>query len=179
MILYAQLNKSYIHKIYDHINTTHQHKHTTINNNKTEDVVECKMDLGKGVGSLSCRMCSASYQMPIHHLHEPIDVFSEWLDDCEAAERGEIAAASASTSNNNRAASSSGNMSRVVHDTSQDHYDDDDSDDDRLLNESSGLGQKKRPADGGGDKSGDGGEGQKKASSTAALGLDDSDSDSD
>lgn len=26
--------------------------------------------------------------MPIHHLHEPIDVFSEWLDACEAAERG-------------------------------------------------------------------------------------------
>jgi hypothetical protein len=23
--------------------------------------------------------------MPIHHLHEPVDVFSEWLDDCEAA----------------------------------------------------------------------------------------------
>ena len=133
------------------------------------------MDLGKGVGSLSCRMCSASYQMPIHHLHEPIDVFSEWLDDCEAAERGEIAAASASTSNNNRGAASSGNMSRVVHDTSQDHYDDDDSDDDRLLNESSGLGQKKRPADGSGDKA-EGDEGQKKASSsTAALGLDDSD----
>lgn len=26
--------------------------------------------------------------MPIHHLHEPIDVFSEWLDDCEAAQQG-------------------------------------------------------------------------------------------
>lgn len=26
--------------------------------------------------------------MPIHHLHEPIDVFSEWLDDCEAAATG-------------------------------------------------------------------------------------------
>jgi hypothetical protein len=25
--------------------------------------------------------------MPIHHLSEPIDVFSEWLDDCEAADR--------------------------------------------------------------------------------------------
>ena len=25
--------------------------------------------------------------MPIHHLHEPIDVFSEWLDECEAAEK--------------------------------------------------------------------------------------------
>ena len=29
--------------------------------------------------------------MPIHHLHEPIDVFSEWLDDCEAAAQGKIA----------------------------------------------------------------------------------------
>jgi hypothetical protein len=26
--------------------------------------------------------------MPIHHLHEPIDVFSEWLDDCESAQTG-------------------------------------------------------------------------------------------
>eukprot|EP01082_Thalassiosira_pseudonana_P006731 g5757.t1 g5757 contig20:100677-101405(-) len=60
-----------------------------------EDVVEAKMDLKNGTGSLACRICSASYQMPIHHLHEPIDVFSEWLDDCEAAERGEVAAASA------------------------------------------------------------------------------------
>lgn len=24
--------------------------------------------------------------MPIHHLHEPVDVFSEWLDECEAAQ---------------------------------------------------------------------------------------------
>ena len=29
------------------------------------------------------------FQAPIHHLSEPIDVFSEWLDACEAAERGE------------------------------------------------------------------------------------------
>ena len=54
-----------------------------------DEVVECKMDHRAGVGSLSCRMCGASYQMPIHHLHEAVDVFSEWLDDCEAAERGE------------------------------------------------------------------------------------------
>uniref|UniRef100_A0A7S2IG22 Transcription elongation factor 1 homolog n=1 Tax=Helicotheca tamesis TaxID=374047 RepID=A0A7S2IG22_9STRA len=52
-----------------------------------ENVVECKMDHRAGTGSLSCRLCGASYQMPIHHLHEPVDVFSEWLDDCEAAER--------------------------------------------------------------------------------------------
>ena len=46
------------------------------------------MDFRAGTGSLSCRLCGASYQMPIHHLHEPIDVFSEWLDDCEAAAQG-------------------------------------------------------------------------------------------
>eukprot|EP00978_Attheya_sp_CCMP212_P027399 scaffold91721_cov36-Attheya_sp.AAC.1 len=52
-----------------------------------EDVVECKMNFRQGTGSLACRLCGATYQMPIHHLHEPVDVFSEWLDDCEAAER--------------------------------------------------------------------------------------------
>lgn len=59
--------------------------------------------------------------MPIHHLHEPIDVFSEWLDDCEAAERGEVAAAR--PGDNKRQ-----NMKNVVHDTSKD-YDDDEDDD--------------------------------------------------
>jgi len=49
-----------------------------------DDVVECKMDQKKGIGSLACRLCGASFQMPVHHLHEPIDVFSEWLDECEA-----------------------------------------------------------------------------------------------
>lgn len=53
-----------------------------------EDVVECAMKLREGTGSLNCRICDASFQMPIHHLHEPIDVFSEWLDACEAAEKG-------------------------------------------------------------------------------------------
>mmetsp|Transcript_22921 Transcript_22921/g.49590 ORF Transcript_22921/g.49590 Transcript_22921/m.49590 type:complete len:157 (+) Transcript_22921:155-625(+) len=131
-----------------------------------EDVVECKMDLGKGVGSLACRMCSASYQMPIHHLHEPIDVFSEWLDDCEAAERGEVAAASGNQNNGG------GGMGKdVVHDTSQD-YDDDEDDD---LPEASGLGQK-RPAKK--SSSGDGGGGKKNAP-VSNLGLDDSEDDSD
>jgi transcription elongation factor Elf1 len=135
---------------------------------KTEDVVECKMDLSKGVGSLSCRMCSASYEMPIHHLHEPIDVFSEWLDDCEAAERGEVAAAASSSSSRR---GGGGDMSRVVHDTSQD-YDDDDDDEEDDLPPASGLGIKNKslPVE----------EGNKKRKTSVAvtnLGLDDSDDD--
>ena len=47
------------------------------------------MDNKRGIGSLNCRLCAASYSMPIHHLHEPIDIFSEWLDDCEAAANGQ------------------------------------------------------------------------------------------
>ena len=52
-----------------------------------ENAVECAMDRKNAIGKLNCRLCGASYQMGIHNLHEPIDVFSEWLDDCEAAER--------------------------------------------------------------------------------------------
>ena len=91
-----------------------------------EDTVECKMDFKAGIGSLSCRLCSASFQMPIHHLHEPIDVFSEWLDDCEAAQNparqqpADDAAAAAAP-----------------------RYQDDDDDE---LPESSGLGDKKKKA---------------------------------
>ena len=122
--------------------------------------------------------------MPIHHLHEPIDVFSEWLDDCEAAERGEVAAA-APASNSNR---SRGNMSKVVHDTSQDYSDDDS----EGLPEASGFtttaaatatsGQKRSAAAENNENEGsdneDGG-GKKQKATTATLGLDESDDDSD
>jgi transcription elongation factor Elf1 len=122
------------------------------------------MDLSKGVGSLKCRMCSASYEMPIHHLHEPVDVFSEWLDDCEAAERGEVAAASSAPRRG-----AGGDMSRVVHDTGRD-YDDDDDDEEDDLPEASGLGQKMK-------SSSLEGEGQKSVGKTtvSSMGLDDSD----
>lgn len=111
------------------------------------------MDLKSGTGSLSCRICSASYQMPIHHLHEPIDVFSEWLDDCEAAERGEVEAAR--PGENKRQ-----NMKNVVHDTSKDY--DDDEDDDIPDNP---MEMKKAGATG--------------TVGNASLGLDDSDDDDD
>jgi transcription elongation factor Elf1 len=111
------------------------------------------MDLKAGTGSLSCRICSASYQMPIHHLHEPVDVFSEWLDDCEAAERGEVAAARPGQNKKQ-------DMSRVVHDTNQD-YDDDEDDD--LPDNPMAKGKTGGAMKSGGD---------------ATLGLDDSDDDS-
>ena len=142
------------------------------------------MDLRNGTGSLACRMCSASYSMPIHHLHEPIDVFSEWLDDCEAAERGEVAAAAPASSSNRN---SRGNMSKVVHDTSQDYSDDDS----EGLPEASGFtttaaaaaaatsGQKRSAAENNEGSDNEDGGGKKQKATTATLGLDESDDDSD
>ena len=114
------------------------------------------MDFRAGVGSLECRLCGASYQMPIHHLHEPIDVFSEWLDDCESAQQGR-----------NPNAQNEGMVPE----------DDDDDDDDDDLGAPSGLGRpeeaeedtRKEPARPAPE--------QQKQSYTA-LGLDDSDDDS-
>jgi hypothetical protein len=62
--------------------------------------------------------------MPIHHLHEPVDVFSEWLDECEAAH------------NRSRSVQQPGANNSAI-------YDDDDDDD---LPESTGMGNRKPAA---------------------------------
>lgn len=106
------------------------------------------MDTKGGIGSLACRLCGASYQMPIHHLHEPIDVFSEWLDDCEAAEKA----------NGTSAAPAGG----AVHE--------DEEDDDDLLGSGSGL----RRRGTGDDEDEDRGK-KKRGSSSAVARYDDDD----
>jgi len=120
-----------------------------------ENVVECKMDHKAGTGSLSCRLCGASYQMPIHHLHEPVDVFSEWLDDCEAAERnGGLVPPSGG-----------GDSGPIGGDGGGGRYEDDDEDE---IDEPSGLHDEKQSSRGGSQKE-----------KYTSLGLEDSDDDSD
>ena len=87
------------------------------------------MDFKAGIGSLACRLCAASFQMPIHHLSEPIDVFSEWLDDCEAAQHGRPPNASSSSLSSSALLSAPRNQ--------YDYESDDDSEGD--LPEASGL----------------------------------------
>lgn len=144
-----------------------------------EDVVECKMDNKKGIGSLSCRLCGASYQMPIHHLHEPIDVFSEWLDDCEAAERANSGGGPTTTLPSSLLPTSAtvGGVGNVEDNDVED-------DDDDLLDGPSDFGR----ASSNGNKNGkskssgkgiNGQQQQTQATSYADLGLGDSDSDDD
>ena len=120
------------------------------------------MDLKVGLGKLDCRMCGASYQMPIHHLHEPIDVFSEWLDDCEAAAAGGGA----------RARGTGGGSDSVPHPYEDEDDENEDEDEDNIP-EASGLKSKKV----GNNKVV--GPSSKVAANYSALGLDDSDDDDD
>jgi transcription elongation factor Elf1 len=55
-------------------------------NNKSS--VTVKLDQKAAVGNLSCSSCGESFQSPIHHLSEAVDVYSDWVDACHAvAER--------------------------------------------------------------------------------------------
>ncbi|CEP03153.1 Transcription elongation factor 1 like protein [Plasmodiophora brassicae] len=47
--------------------------------------VECKMKRSENVAEISCRICDANYRMPINSLTEPVDVYCEWIDECEQA----------------------------------------------------------------------------------------------
>ena len=153
------------------------------------------MDFRAGIGSLACRLCGASYQMPIHHLHEPVDVFSEWLDDCEAAAQGKAPPSSTSfvggDSSNPRG---SGRMDGTS--AAQRYGSEDDEDDDEELPPSSGIGSKsKQPPDAstatakssssssktisGKKKSSNNQDKVSSRTSYTDLGLDDSDDDSD
>ena len=125
------------------------------------------MDLKVGVGSLDCRLCGATFQMPIHHLHEPIDVFSEWLDECEAAAAAGRGGSSSSAAGGTRTATATAGTTTKQYNHQDDDEEEDDDDD---IPEPSRLQKsvaktKARPA--------------ASEANYSALGLDDSDDDDD
>ncbi|KAI8055455.1 transcription elongation factor Elf1 like-domain-containing protein, partial [Syncephalis plumigaleata] len=52
-----------------------------------EKSIEVKLDKESKVGNVMCRVCSANWQTSINYLSEPVDVYSEWIDACEAAQQ--------------------------------------------------------------------------------------------
>mmetsp|Transcript_5512 Transcript_5512/g.3880 ORF Transcript_5512/g.3880 Transcript_5512/m.3880 type:complete len:93 (-) Transcript_5512:181-459(-) len=50
--------------------------------------VEIKIDNDKKIGSLACRICDTRYQARINYLSAPVDVYCEWIDECEKLNRG-------------------------------------------------------------------------------------------
>ncbi|KAH0980492.1 hypothetical protein GBA52_007669 [Prunus armeniaca] len=45
--------------------------------------VECDTDMKNMIGEALCSVCQESFSTTITPLTEPIDVYSEWIDECE------------------------------------------------------------------------------------------------
>lgn len=46
-----------------------------------EGAVQCSIDTRSMTGKLECSVCEAKFQTQINTLTEPIDIFTEWLDE--------------------------------------------------------------------------------------------------
>ncbi|KAF4548002.1 Transcription elongation factor 1-like protein [Elsinoe fawcettii] len=49
-----------------------------------ENSVTVKLDKKTSTGELTCKVCGQSYQTGINYLSAPIDVYSDWIDACDA-----------------------------------------------------------------------------------------------
>ncbi|CAJ2658925.1 transcription elongation factor 1 [Trifolium pratense] len=45
--------------------------------------VECRIDMKNLIGEASCSICQESFSTAITALSEAIDIYSEWIDECE------------------------------------------------------------------------------------------------
>lgn len=54
-----------------------------------EASVVCKLNLNSMIGELVCRICDAKFETQINTLTDPIDVFSEWLDEANELQEQE------------------------------------------------------------------------------------------
>ncbi|KAF5727676.1 putative Transcription elongation factor [Tripterygium wilfordii] len=45
--------------------------------------VECKIDMKNLIGEALCSICQESFSTTVTALTEPIDIYSEWIDECE------------------------------------------------------------------------------------------------
>ncbi|AOA61712.1 Transcription elongation factor 1 [Komagataella phaffii CBS 7435] len=49
-----------------------------------DNSVVCTLDKKNSIGLLECKKCNLSFQAPINSLSQPIDIYSDWIDACEA-----------------------------------------------------------------------------------------------
>ncbi|KAF7717870.1 Transcription elongation factor 1 family protein [Penicillium ucsense] len=49
-----------------------------------ESSVIVKLDKKLGLGDLSCKMCGQKFQTGINYLSAAVDVYSDWVDACDA-----------------------------------------------------------------------------------------------
>jgi len=99
-----------------------------------EKSVSVKLDKKAGVGQLSCKVCDQKFQCAINYLSAAVDVYSDWVDACDAVakeseEAGRDFEPERATAQS-RPGASRPNKAGVS----------DDDDDDDILNDEDGLG---------------------------------------
>ncbi|KAF8416242.1 transcription elongation factor 1, partial [Terfezia claveryi] len=52
-----------------------------------EKSITCKLDKKASVGTLACKVCGQTFQTDINALSAPVDVYSDWIDACDAVTR--------------------------------------------------------------------------------------------
>ncbi|KAG4306020.1 hypothetical protein PORY_000008 [Pneumocystis oryctolagi] len=49
-----------------------------------EKSIVCHMDKINQIGTLTCKVCGQMHQSIIHNLSAPVDIYSDWIDACDA-----------------------------------------------------------------------------------------------
>ncbi|TCD71884.1 hypothetical protein EIP91_000016 [Steccherinum ochraceum] len=66
--------------------------------------VTVRMDRKEGLAELFCKVCDQRYQSKVNHLTEAIDIYSEWIDAADAAERDAASGSRRPAASSSRAA---------------------------------------------------------------------------
>lgn len=49
-----------------------------------EKTCDVKIDKDRSFGQIKCNICGAEYATNTHRLTQPVDVYAEWIDECDA-----------------------------------------------------------------------------------------------
>ncbi|EEB90735.1 hypothetical protein MPER_11018 [Moniliophthora perniciosa FA553] len=72
-----------------------------------DNSVTVRIDRKEGIAQLVCRTCDQRYQSKVNHLTEPIDIYSEWIDAADEAQRvGETSSSRRPAASSSRAVAS-------------------------------------------------------------------------
>ncbi|PGH16904.1 hypothetical protein AJ80_05048 [Polytolypa hystricis UAMH7299] len=55
-----------------------------------ENCVTVKLDKKLGLGNLSCKICGQRFQTGINYLSAAVDVYSDWIDACDAVAKDTV-----------------------------------------------------------------------------------------
>lgn len=67
-----------------------------------EKSVSVSIEKKSGVGNLQCKVCGQTFQTNINYLSQPVDVYADWIDACDAVAKEAAAGKAATARSSNR-----------------------------------------------------------------------------